>query len=191
MDGPNKGKVYYVRTAGVVGDVRLYDACNLFVATDNVANGLLCGEIHLEYDLFLINPQGGEACGGDTYAAAEITNSNLPTYTSPFDGAGTSNGAFVEFPNNSNFTLKTPGNYVVSVNAQPSASVTTSSYFSAAVVTGTCSVSSVQWGINSVSNECTQIFLIDQTSVEGTYNFTWQNPAGTLDSVWYITPAPG
>jgi hypothetical protein len=193
FSGPRKGKTFYVRSGGVVGDIRLWDAGNLIVSTSGVPNGLLCGEIYLDYEIDLINPQGAVACAAEEYQAALMTQGAPVPLETPLISANSSSPLFCVIDDGVHFTINTPGNYLVSCYTSMTAGTPSSaSYFNMAVTSGTSSVGGVGYGWNTAVPGLTQIFSIDQTSVSAQYSIASNVLTGLVGvNQFYVTPAPG
>lgn len=192
MSGPRVGRPFFTRTAQVVGDVRLYDAANVLVSTSGVSNGVVCGELYLDYEISLINPQGNSPCGSvEVYLAATLSTGAPATGTTPLTGATSSNPQGVSVDDGSHFSIHAPGNYIVSISWINTAGIVGSgSYFNCSVISGSATSASQSYGWNTVVAGMTQIFILEQTSVDAQYNLT--NALGSSVSgriIVEVTPA--
>lgn len=171
--GPRLSRTYYTRSGQVVGDVRLYDAGNLLVSTSGVSNGLLCGELYLDYEMELMNPQGSSACSPETYMAAELTSATPALGLNPLSNASSNNPSGVSIVSGSSFSIHTPGNYILSTYAPVTAGTPGSgTYWNLSVGSGTASVGGIGYGWNTTVPGLTQTFRIDQSSTDATYNIS-------------------
>ena len=190
FNGPRLGKAFYTRAGQVVGDVRLFDAANLLVSTSGVANGLLCGELYIDYTMELVNPQGSSACAAETYAAALFSSALPGGISAVLAFCTSSNPAFAEILNQSDFAIHTIGNYVVTIyNDVATGSPTTSTALGLTVLSGSGSAGLLTYGFTS--NAQSQSFLLDVTVPGAIFRFS--GPVGSITSTnqIYITPAPG
>ena len=192
FSGPRLGKVFYTRPGQVLGDVRLFDAANLIVSTSGVSNGLLCGELYIDYTIELINPQGAVACAAEAYAAALMSSAVPAQITTLLLNCQSSNPSFCTIDSNTDFTIKTPGNYIVSIWILVTAGApSTATPLTLAVTSGAASVGGIGYGYNSSPNSIVQQFLIDQNDVAATYRFAGGASSISGNNQIYVTPAPG
>lgn len=189
LTGPRLGKAFYTRPGQVVGDVRLFDAANLLVSTSGVSNGLLCGELYIDYTMELVNPQGSSACAAEAYAAALLQSAVGYQLSACLTNCTSSNSAFAEILNGTDFSVNTIGNYIVTIsNAITSGTPTTSTALGLAVLSGSASVGALGYGFTP--SEQSQSFLLDITLPGAVMRFSGPGTVQATNQI-YITPAPG
>lgn len=181
--GPRLGKIFYTRTGGVVGDIRLYDAGNFFVSTSGVANGVLCGELYLDYEIELVNPQGASACGGETYTAATISSTSSTGGGNPLTHCTSNEPTKVSIDDSTHFSIHAPGNYVLAVYALwTSGTPSSGTYFNIVVSSGTATVGGYGYGYNTAPAGVCQSFLVDQNSTDAQFHIV----NNIVDNIAYV-----